>query len=417
LDKPKLADEAAVIEKAKVPMSSSQSYESLFERSGVGPLSGMIVADFGRVLAAPYCTMLLADMGATVIKVESFDGDETRSWMPPVFEETATYYLSINRNKHSIALDLRRDEDLAVAKNLAARADVFVENFKPGGLKRFGLDFQSVSQTNPAVIYASVTGYGTAGGADLPGYDLLIQAASGFMSLTGAPETEPYRAGVAIFDVLTGLHTTIGILAALNHRNATGEGQMVELNLMSSAISSLVNQTGGYALAGAVPSRMGNEHPSIFPYNPFRTRDGELVVTIGNDRQFREFSAAIGLPGLADDPRFATNQGRSVNRDALRPAIQAQMLTRETSKWFADLRLAGLPCAPINNIAEGIAFAQSIGLEPIVTVGSDDVTQPSIRNPTRFSRTPVTYDLVPPALNSSAHLVRAWLSDPEYRHH
>lgn len=388
-------------------------FESLFERSGVGPLSGIIVADFGRVLAAPYCTMLLADMGATVIKVESREGDETRTWMPPVFEGGSTYYMSINRNKHSIALDFRDDADLALAKKLAMRADVVVENFKPLGLKRFGLDYASVTAENPTVIYASVTGYGTAGGADLPGYDLLVQGASGLMSLTGSPDTEPFRAGVAVFDVLAGLHTCIAILAALNHRTATGEGQMVELNLMSSALSSMVNQTAGYALAGTVPQRLGNEHPSIFPYSPFATSDGDLIVAIGNDNQFRSFVGVLGVPEIADDPLFAKNKDRSVNRDSLRPLLQERMLLRTTSDWFATLRAAGLPCAPINTVAEGIAFADSIGLEPIVEVGSPGATQPGVRNPVSFSRTPVTYDLIPPALDASGDLIRAWLADTE----
>jgi crotonobetainyl-CoA:carnitine CoA-transferase CaiB-like acyl-CoA transferase len=386
-------------------------FEALFERSGVGPLSGLVVADFGRVLAAPYCTMLLADMGATVIKVESIEGDETRTWMPPVYEGTSTYYLSINRNKHSIALDFRDADDLGLAKRLAARADILVENFKPGGLARFGLDYEAVRAANPSVIYASVTGFGTTGGADLPGYDLLVQGAAGLMNLTGAPDTEPFRAGVAVFDVLAGLHTCIAILAALNHRNTTGEGQLVELNLMSSAISSMVNQTAGFVLSGSDPRRLGNEHPSIYPYSPFATSDGDLVLAIGNDKQFRTFAEAIGAPELADDPAFARNKDRSANRVALRPLIEARLLTRTTEEWFTALRSVGLPCAPINTVSQGIAFAESIGLEPVVTVGQDGETQPGVRNPVRFSTTPVTYDLVPPALNASGDLVRAWLND------
>lgn len=239
-------------------MEDHNRLEELLARSGQGPLSGTIIADFGRVLAGPYCTMLLADMGATVIKVESPIGDETRAWMPPEHEGKSTYYLSINRNKLSIELDFSDPGDLATARELAARADVVIENFKPGGLEKFGLDYQSVAAQNPDVIFTSITGFGTAGGASLPGYDLLVQAASGLMSLTGAPETEPFRAGVAVVDVFTGMHACIGILAALNHRRVTGEGQRVEVNLMSSALSGLVNQTGAYAIAGVVPTRMGN---------------------------------------------------------------------------------------------------------------------------------------------------------------
>jgi len=268
-------------------------------------LSGTVIADFGRGLAGPYCTMLLADMGATVIKVESPIGDETRAWMPPEHEGKSTYYLSINRNKLSIELDFSDPRDLATARELAARADVVIENFKPGGLEKFGLDYQSVAAGNPDVIFASITGFGTAGGASLPGYDLLVQAASGLMSLTGAPETEPFRAGVAVVDVFTGMHACIGILAALNHRRVTGEGQRVEVNLMSSALSGLVNQTGAYAIAGVVPTRMGNEHPSIYPYEPIATGDGEIVLAIGNDRQFRVLCRELGTPELVEDPRFA----------------------------------------------------------------------------------------------------------------
>ena len=277
-------------------MEDHNRLEELLARSGQGPLSGTIIADFGRVLAGPYCTMLLADMGATVIKVESPIGDETRAWMPPEHEGKSTYYLSINRNKLSIELDFSDPGDLATARELAARADVVIENFKPGGLEKFGLDYQSVAAQNPDVIFTSITGFGTAGGASLPGYDLLVQAASGLMSLTGAPETEPFRAGVAVVDVFTGMHACIGILAALNHRRVTGEGQRVEVNLMSSALSGLVNQTGAYAIAGVVPTRMGNEHPSIYPYEPIATGDGEIVLAIGNDRQFRVLCRELGTP-------------------------------------------------------------------------------------------------------------------------
>lgn len=383
--------------------------EALFERSGQGPLAGIVIADFGRVLAAPYCTMLLADMGATVLKVESLEGDETRSWMPPIFEGASTYNLSINRNKHSIALDFRDERDLVVAKSLAAQCDVLVENFKPGGLARFGLDYAHVSAHNPDIIYASVTGFGTAGGADLPGYDLLVQGAAGLMSLTGDADTVPYRAGLAVFDVFTGLHTCVAILAALQHRTKTREGQRVEVDLMSVALSSMVNQTAAYAIAGVTPQRIGNEHPSIYPYSPFPTSDGNLIVAIGNDRQFTAFARLIGAPGLSTDRRFLTNANRSVNRDELRPVIEVLLRAKQTAEWFRLFRAAGLPCAPINSVAEGIEFAEAIGLEPIVTVGHGEKTQPGVKNPVTFSRTPVTYDFVPPKLNEGGDAIRAWL--------
>jgi crotonobetainyl-CoA:carnitine CoA-transferase CaiB-like acyl-CoA transferase len=388
----------------------TEAVSALFERSGEGPLAGIVIADFGRVLAAPYCTMLLADMGATVLKVESLEGDETRSWMPPVFEDASTYYMSINRNKHSIALDFRDDEDLEVARALAAKCDVFVENFKPGGLSRFGLDYASVQAVNPTVLYASITGYGTAGGADLPGYDLLVQGASGLMSLTGDSDTVPYRAGVAVFDVFTGLHACVAILAALQHRMKTGEGQLVELNLMSVALSSMVNQTGAYAIAGVTPRRLGNEHPSIYPYAPFPTSDGEIIMAIGNDKQFVAFATLIGAAELPLNPRFATNRDRSANRDELRPLIEELMRTKSTTEWFGLFRDAGLPSSPINDVAQGVRFAEDLGLEPIVTVGHGEKTQPGVRNPVTFSRTPVTYDFVPPKLNDSGDAIREWLT-------
>nr|WP_216607358.1 CoA transferase [Arthrobacter sp. 260] len=373
-------------------------------------MSGVVVADFGRVLAGPYCTMILADMGATVIKVESPTGDETRMWMPPVFEGQSTYYLSVNRNKFSVKLDFNNAEDLDVARELAVRADIVIENFKPAGLEKYGLDYESVCVSNPSVIFASITGFGTAGGAHLPGYDLLVQAASGLMSLTGSPETEPFRAGVAVVDVFTGMHACIGILAALNHRQVTGEGQRVEVNLMSSALSGLVNQTGAYAIAGVVPSRMGNEHPSIYPYEPIATGEGDIVLAIGNDRQFRVLCRELGMPELTEDPRFALAPDRSRNRLELRPLLESALSRATASDWFERLTTAGIPCAPIRDVAGGIQFAERIGLEPIIRAGSDTHSTPGIRNPITFSQTPATYDKAPPALGEDTHLIRRWLA-------
>jgi crotonobetainyl-CoA:carnitine CoA-transferase CaiB-like acyl-CoA transferase len=379
-----------------------------------GPLSGLLVADFSRVLAGPYCTMLLADLGADVIKVESPAGDDTRSWMPPVTQDgVSTYFLAINRNKRSVALDLKDDGDRVLAAELARRADVFVQNFKPGGLTRYGLDYGSVSAVNPSVIYASISGFGTAGGKDLPGYDLMVQAMSGLMSLTGDPDGPPYRAGISAFDVIAGLHTTIAILAALNHRNATGEGQHLDASLMASAMSGMVNQTSAYAAAGVVPFRMGNSHPSLFPYEPLPTGDGELIVTAGNDAQFRKLCDAIGAPGLADDPLYSTNPGRTANRDTLKPLLAAQLATRSAAEWFDILIAVGVPCGPINSVEGGIAFAEKIGLEPIVSAGSGDRVRPAMRHPVTFSKTPASYPLAPPELNEHGDEIRAWLARPE----
>src|SRR5436190_1258974 len=331
-----------------------------------GPLAGLLVADFSRILAGPYATMLLADMGAEVVKVEGPGGDDTRTWQPPVRDGISTYYLSVNRNKRSVALDLRDPGDLAAAHELARRADVFIENFKPGGLARFELDYDSVSAANPAVVYASISGFGSGPkGAALPGYDLIVQAVSGLMSVTGDPEGEPYRAGVAVFDVISGLHATIGILAALNHRHETGRGQRVEISLLASAMSGLVNQTGAFVAGGVVPFRMGNSHPSLFPYEPLPCADGELIITAGNAIQFRKLAAA------------------------------------------------GVPCGPINTIDQGVAFADEVGLDPVVVVGKGEEAVPSVRHPIRFSATPASYRLPPPSLDQHGDEIRRWLAHPE----
>jgi crotonobetainyl-CoA:carnitine CoA-transferase CaiB-like acyl-CoA transferase len=377
-----------------------------------GPLAGLLVADFSRVLAGPYCTMLLGDMGADVIKVESPAGDDTRSWMPPVTEDdVSTYFLAINRNKRSVALDLKDQRELAMAKTLARRADVFVQNFKPGGLARYGLDYESVRADNPAVVYASISGFGSGGGKDLPGYDLMVQAMSGLMSLTGSPDGPPYRAGISLFDVMAGLHTTIAILAALNHRNATGEGQHLDASLMASAMSGMVNQTSAYAAAGVVPFRMGNSHPSLFPYEPLPTGDGELIVTAGNDTQFRKLCDTIGAPDLSADPRFATNPGRTAHRDELKPLLAEKLSKRSAADWFDLLIGAGVPCGPINTVDAGVAFAEKIGLDPIIQAGSGSRVRPGIRHPVAFSGTPASYRLAPPELDEQGDEIRAWLSE------
>ncbi|GAB3273255.1 CaiB/BaiF CoA-transferase family protein [Sinomonas notoginsengisoli] len=394
---------------SNIPAEAAAAVHDAFGRSSSGPLAGLVVADFSRVLAGPYCTMMLADMGATVLKVEGKSGDETRAWKPPVRDGESTYYLSINRNKRSIALDFDDDEDLAAARDLAARADVVVENFKPHGLERFGLDYETVRDGNPTVVYASITGFGTAEGAALPGYDLLVQALSGLMSLTGEPEAPAYRSGVAVFDVMTGLHAAVGILAALNERTRSGTGQHIEVNLMSSALSGMVNQTAGYLLSGTVPRRMGNDHPSIFPYGPFPTADGEIVLAIGNDRQFRALCDALGAPRLRDDPRFATAHERSMSRETLRPLLTGLLSVRSAAEWFEILTAARLPCAPINDVSRGITFAEEIGLEPVVPVGDGDGALPGIRNPMTFSRTPASYDLLPPGLDADRDAVLSWL--------
>jgi crotonobetainyl-CoA:carnitine CoA-transferase CaiB-like acyl-CoA transferase len=383
------------------------------ERAG-GPLAGLLVADFSRILAGPYATMLLGDLGAEIIKVESPGGDDTRTWQPPVRDGISTYYLGANRNKRSVALDLRDPGDLAAARELARRADIFIENFKPGGLARFGLDYEATSAVNPAVIYASISGFGSGPkGAPLPGYDLIVQAISGLMSLTGDPAGEPFRAGVAVFDVMAGLHATIGILAALNHRHETGRGQHIEVNLLASAMSGMVNQTSAYVAGDVIPFRMGNSHPSLYPYEPMACADGELIITAGNDAQFRKLTQILGVGELADDPRFSRNEDRTAHRDQLRPLLTERLRTRAKMDWFRELIAAGVPCGPINTIDQGIAFATEVGLDPVVNVGEGDAAVPSARNPITFSATPAAYRLPPPALDEHGAEIRRWLSEKQ----
>ncbi len=386
------------------------------ESTASGPLAGLLVADFSRILAGPYATMLLADLGAEVIKVEGPRGDDTRTWQPPVHDGVATYYLGVNRNKRSVIFDFADPEDAALARELAQRADIVIENFRPGGLARWGLDYDNVAAANPTIIYASISGFGTTEkGAVLPGYDLIVQAISGLMSLTGDPDGPPYRAGISVFDVMAGLHAVIGILSALHHRDSSGRGQHVEVNLLSSALSGLVNHASAYVAAGVVPYRMGNSHPSLFPYEPLPCADGDLIITAGNDGQFRKLVEILGVAELADDPRFARNQDRTANRDALRPLLVERLRTRSKLDWFSQIIAAGVPCGPINTIDGGVAFAEDVGLDPVVSLGTDGAEVRSVRNPITLSETPPTYRLPPPGLGEHDAEIRAWLSAPEER--
>ena len=373
------------------------------------PLDGLIVADLSRVLAGPYCSMLLADMGATVIKVESSAGDDTRTWVPPTKDDVATYYMSINRNKKSIVLDFGNPDDLEVAKDLVRRADICLENFKVGGLKKFGLDYESVRVDNPGLIYLSISGFGTKEGAWLPGYDLIVQAVSGLMSLTGEPDGPPFRAGISVFDVMAGLHGTIGVLAALNHRNNTGEGQHIEVNLLSSAMSGLVNQTAAYTAAGVVPFRMGNAHPSLFPYEALPTKDRDLIIAAGNDKQFRALCGVLGLEHVADDPRFAINADRTKNREELRPFLLEKLAQWASDDLFIELNKVGVPCGPINSIGDGVELAEKLGLRPRVTVGEGSREVDLVRNPITFSSGELEYHLPPPTLGEHSDEIRQWL--------
>ncbi len=377
-----------------------------------GPLDGLLVADFSRILAGPYATMLLADLGAEVVKVEGPRGDDTRSWVPPVHDGVSTYFLGINRNKRSVVLDFADESDAVLARELATRADIVIENFRPGGLAKYGLDYDTVAASNPRVLYASISGFGSGEqGRALPGYDLIVQAISGLMSLTGPADGEPYRAGISVFDVMAGMHATIGLLAALHRRHETGRGQHIEVNLLSSALSGMVNHTSAYVAAGVVPYRMGNSHPSLFPYEPLPCSDGELIVTAGNDQQFRKLVDVLGVPELADDPRFAKNPDRTARREELRPLLVERLSTRTTMEWFRDITAAGIPCGPINTVDQGVAFAEGIGLDPVVEVGPDGASVRSVRNPITLSESPPAYRLPPPTLDEHGAEIRRWLSE------
>jgi len=376
-----------------------------------GPLDGLIVADLTRVLAGPYCTMLMADLGATVIKVESPLGDETRGWLPPEHDGVSTYYASVNRNKRSVVLDFGVDSDVALVERLLERADIAVENFKPGGLARFGLDFNAARELNSQLIYLSISGFGTAGGAQLAGYDLIAQAVSGFMSLTGDPEGPPYRAGVAIFDVITGLHGLVGVLSALHQRSRTGVGQHVEVNLLSSALSGLVNQSGAFAAGGTTAHRLGNAHPSIYPYEVFPAHDRDVVIAAANDRQFRSLCGVLVLPDVADDDRFATNAARVMNRSALHPILLGRLARWKADDLFSALVGVGVPCGPINSVAEGLAFAEQLGLAPFVAVTNGERSVRAVRNPITFSAAAARYDTPPPELGANSETIRDWLSN------
>lgn len=359
-----------------------------------GALDGLVIADFGRVLAGPYATMLLADLGADVVKIERPDtGDDTRQWGPPYTDDgEATYFLSVNRNKSSRAIDLRTDEGRAAAKALVSEADVVVENFLPGTMARFGLGYDDVRAINDDVIYCSITGFGQE--SNLPGYDLLIQAVSGLMSVTGPSPDQPTKVGVALVDVITGLHAAVGILAALRHRDRTGEGQRVEVNLLTSALSALTNQASAHLLTGVVPQATGNAHPSIVPYALYDAADRPMVLAVGNDRQFAALATALDLPGLATDDRFATNAARVANAVELEATLNSVLKQKSAQHWADLLAEVGVPCGPVNSIADAFDLAQRVG--PGATVDVEGLRQ--VANPIGLSATPPTYRTRPAKL-------------------
>jgi crotonobetainyl-CoA:carnitine CoA-transferase CaiB-like acyl-CoA transferase len=375
------------------------------------PLEGLLVADFSRVLAGPLLTATLADLGARVVKVERPEvGDDTRWWGPPWTANSTSYFESANRNKESIALDLADPADRAVARELARRADVLVENFLPGALDRHGLGYDEVAGTNPSIVYCSISGFGSGRGAALPGYDFLVQAVGGLMSITGEADVrggQPIKSGVALVDVLAAKDAVGGVLAALLGRARTGTGQRVEVTLLGSLLAALVNQVSSYLATGVAPGRIGNAHPSIAPYELLRTGGEPLAVACGNDGQFRRLAAELGGPELADDPRFATNAARVQHRADLVPALEELLAADTAATWSRRLAAVRVPAGRIGTIADGLALAAELGLDPLVEVGSD--APPQVRHPVTYSGTPVTRYDAPPRLGQHGDEIRRWL--------
>ena len=377
-----------------------------------GPLSHLTVLDLSRILAGPWCTQLLADLGATVIKIEKpGSGDDTRAWGPPYLKDAqgrdtteAAYYLCCNRGKLSVAVDFTTPDGQKIVRDLAAQADVLVENYKVGGLAKYGLDYASLAAVNPRLVYCSITGFGQDGPyADRAGYDFIIQGMSGFMSVTGErddlPGGGPQKAGVAITDLMTGMYANVAIQAALAHRDRTGQGQWIDACLLDSAVALMATMSHNYLMTGTPPARVGNAHQNIVPYNVFACADGHLILAVGNDAQFAKFCAAAGKAEWAADPRFAKNADRVRNRDTLVPLVAAVVSARSQRAWLAALEPLGIPCGPINRLDQVFADPQVVsrGLRmdlrhPLAG------TVPQVRAPLGLSATPLAYDRAPPLL-------------------
>lgn len=387
-------------------------------------LTGIRVLDLSRILAGPSATQIFGDLGADVVKVEKpGEGDDTRKWGPPyqkdddgVETQESAYYLAANRNKRSIALDLGNPQDLAQIHKLLARADVLVENYKVGGLAKYGLAYEQIKDHYPKLVYCSVTGFGQTGSyAKRPGYDFLIQGMGGIMSLTGDPDGIPMKVGVGIADVMTGMYAAVGILAALRHRDQTGLGQHIDISLLDTQISWLVNAGTNYLMDRKVPQRLGNGHPNIVPYQVFNASDSPLILAVGNDAQFRRFCEVAGLNALADDPRFATNVQRIANRKEVCDAIDVSLKSRPRAEWLKELEAVGVPCGPVNNL-------QDVFNDPHVRERGSELQMPCewaeggqislLANPLKLSLTPPTYRMPPPRLNEHMDEVLAdWLSN------
>jgi len=364
-----------------------------------GTLHGIKILDLSRVLAGPYCTMILGDLGAEVIKVESpLNGDDTRKWGPPFKNEVSAYYLCANRNKKSITVDLKSKQGIKIIKELVKQSDVVINNFKTGTMEKFGLSYEELSNINKQIIYCSITGFGETGPyKDLAGYDFIIQAMSGLMSITGTKESGPQKLGIAIVDVLTGLYATIGIQAALIERASSNQGQKLDLSLYDSAVSSLINIGSNYLMSGKIPERLGNEHANIVPYQTFITKDGEMVIAVGNDNQFKNLCNLIQQPELSEDIRFKTNPDRVQNRNKLIPILQKAFLNETTAYWKEQCDKYRIPCGPIQNVEQVVEDPQLNSREMFIEAEHPTAGKiKMIGSPLKFSRTPVSYRHHPP---------------------
>ncbi len=380
-----------------------------------GPLKGIKVLDLSRILAGPTCTQLLGDLGANVIKIENpaTGGDDTRQWGPPYVTDAdgnasdlSAYFMSANRNKKSVAIDITTAEGQAAIRRLASHADILIENFKPGGLAKYGLDYATLSQEFPSLVYCSISGYGQDGpNASKPGYDLMAQGYGGIMSLTGDPEGAPMKVGVGIADVMCGMYATVGILAALRHRDQTGEGQQIDLALVDAQIAWLINEGVNYLTSGHVPQRRGNGHPNIVPYDVYQTADGHVILAVGNDSQFRRFCDFVGQPDLADDPRFATNPSRLEHRDALNAILRPAVQNHDTETVIAELEARKVPVGPVQTLDQIFATDQVAARQMQIAMQADPAQVNLIGNPLKLSKTPVTYRSAPPTFGADTQAV------------